>query len=680
MHESERMSALLALDILDSAPEKEFDALVAAAALICNVPISLVSLIDSDRQWLKANVGLAGVSETPRSAAFCAHTIEGNAILEVCDATQDARFAHNPLVTGAPNIRFYAGAPLRLSNGAAVGSLCVIDREPRTLTALQLTILGHLATAASQALESRRQARAFLTSEARFRTLSEASPLGVFATDDDGGFTYTNARWLEIFGLSAEEAATSGWSRALHPDDQPAVLAEWQRTTAERQEFDMEFRVRRDDGTTRHVRSISRPTLNALGDVTSYVGSVNDITERKAQDVELRRSEQLLRRTGALADVGGWELDLISGELEWSAQTRIIHGVSDTYRPCLEEAIEFYAPEARPIIEAAVARTMADGTGWDLELPFIQASGDRIWVRAVGYAELAEGKPVRLTGAFQNITQRVEQRQDLETARDRMTLATESAGIGVWDLHVSTGALLWDTGMYALFGLSPSIGVATYDLWARHLHPDDRADAEQTLRDSLSGIREFRTEFRIVWEDGSIHHLGASAKVTRDESGAALRLVGVSWDVTSKRQLTLKLADQHEMLRVTLQSIGDAVITSDGSGCITWLNPVAERLTGWCSADAQGSPVMDVFRIVDGVTREAVEDPVAVCLRSDTAKSPPGHSVLCSRDGSEFDIENTIAPIRNALGDVLGVVLVFRDVSEQRHLSGKRATMRLTTH
>ncbi|TXC67530.1 GAF domain-containing protein [Piscinibacter aquaticus] len=141
--ESERLRSLAKLEVLDSEPEREFDALVHAAALVCGVPISLISLIDADRQWFKANLGLPGVSETPREVAFCAHAILQDDIFEVPDATADPRFADNALVTGHPAIRFYAGAPLRLSDGAHAGTLCVIDRQPRRLDALQRELLGH---------------------------------------------------------------------------------------------------------------------------------------------------------------------------------------------------------------------------------------------------------------------------------------------------------------------------------------------------------------------------------------------------------------------------------------------------------------------------------------------------------------------------------------------------------
>jgi GAF domain-containing protein len=194
LDEPERLRALELLDVLDSASEREFDVLVTTATLVCGVPISLVSLIDHDRQWFKANVGLPSLTETPRDVAFCAHAILYDGIFEVPDTLADPRFADNPLVTTVPDIRFYAGATLRLSDGAHVGTLCVIDRVPRQLSQQQREALRLLSIAVVQALESRRMARAFLASEARFRMLSESSLLGVFATDAAGACTYTNAR------------------------------------------------------------------------------------------------------------------------------------------------------------------------------------------------------------------------------------------------------------------------------------------------------------------------------------------------------------------------------------------------------------------------------------------------------------------------------------------------------
>ncbi|MDF1763426.1 MAG: GAF domain-containing protein, partial [Oleibacter sp.] len=214
-----RLSALIELDILDTSSEVEFDALVKAASLVCNAPISLISLVDAERQWFKANVGLPGTTETPRELAFCAYAIHDDDIFEVEDASKDPRFIDNPLVTSNPDIRFYAGAPLTLQNGARVGTLCVIDTEPRKLNEHQRATLQWLGKAAAKALEGRRAllaerqivkqisevANQLSQSEARFRIFSEASPCGIFATDANGSCTYTNRRWQEIYGLSLEE-------------------------------------------------------------------------------------------------------------------------------------------------------------------------------------------------------------------------------------------------------------------------------------------------------------------------------------------------------------------------------------------------------------------------------------------------------------------------------------------
>ena len=158
--EVDRLAALHGLDILDSGPEEEFDALIRVASLVCEVPISLISLVDSERQWFKANLGLPGVFETSRDVAFCAHAILDDKLFEVPDAKLDTRFADNPLVTDAPDIRFYAGAPIVLSDGSRIGTLCVIDREPRQLSATQREIVNNLALAAAHAMEGRRAIRA----------------------------------------------------------------------------------------------------------------------------------------------------------------------------------------------------------------------------------------------------------------------------------------------------------------------------------------------------------------------------------------------------------------------------------------------------------------------------------------------------------------------------------------
>ena len=155
-NEAGRLAALHAYAVLDTEAEGAYDDLTQLAAEICETPVALVTLVDAHRQWFKSKVGV-DVSETPREFAFCAHTILESKVLQVPDATQDPRFKDNPMVIGAPGIRFYAGAPVYTPDGHALGTLCVVDRRARTLAPHQLRSLRVLAQSVSAQLEIRRK-------------------------------------------------------------------------------------------------------------------------------------------------------------------------------------------------------------------------------------------------------------------------------------------------------------------------------------------------------------------------------------------------------------------------------------------------------------------------------------------------------------------------------------------
>jgi len=154
-NETIRLKVLLDYKVLDTPPEANFDDLTLLASLICHTPIALISLVDANRQWFKSKVGIDAV-ESSREVAFCAHTILQDGILIVPDALVDERFADNPLVTGAPHIRFYAGAPLKTASGLNLGTLCVIDRHARKLSGNQQSALRALSRQVVAQLEFRR--------------------------------------------------------------------------------------------------------------------------------------------------------------------------------------------------------------------------------------------------------------------------------------------------------------------------------------------------------------------------------------------------------------------------------------------------------------------------------------------------------------------------------------------
>jgi diguanylate cyclase (GGDEF)-like protein/PAS domain S-box-containing protein len=411
------LARLRELLILDTAPEPMLDQLVQWAAEVCDAPIALISLIDSDRQWFMANHGLPGVTETPRSQAFCAHAILGEALFEVSDAAADPRFQANPLVTGEPGIRFYAGMPLAMAGGERIGTLCVIDRQARTLSAGQAQTLSRLAHLAAQAVQMRGELmnkalkvrtayeEQLAASEMQHRAIVEEQSELICLARADGTLQYVNLAYAQTFGGTA--ASLSG--RSLFDCVPPAEHA------LVRQRI--EFALRGDGPAVGENRMLDAEgkelwvawthSVHVHSDGSLLLRSVGrDISAQKLAETALRANENFLRRTGRVAGVGGWELELSSGTLIWSQETRRIHDVPDTFVPTLANAIDFYGADARPRIEAAVRLATSSGMGWDLELPLTTATGRAIWVRAVGEVEFEAGQPVRLVGAVQDISVR----------------------------------------------------------------------------------------------------------------------------------------------------------------------------------------------------------------------------------------------------------------------------------
>lgn len=196
-NEPERIKALKQYAILDTFPEQDYDDFTFLVSLICDVPIALITLVDESRQWFKSKTGL-NVNETPREVAFCAHTILNDRAMIIDDATQDERFSENPLVTGSPNIRFYAGVPLITPGGFGIGTLCAIDSKPRQITDVQEQALKVLAGQVMVHLEQRRVSRMLAEALEKIKVMEGLIPICSYCKNirRDTGFWTTLEEYL----------------------------------------------------------------------------------------------------------------------------------------------------------------------------------------------------------------------------------------------------------------------------------------------------------------------------------------------------------------------------------------------------------------------------------------------------------------------------------------------------
>lgn len=291
--EQDRLAALNAYRILDTEPEESFDDLTGLAARLCNAPISLISLVDEDRQWFKSERGL-GVRETCRADSVCHHAIQQDLpVYVVPDLAADERFSSGPLVDPPFSLRFYAGAVLRDPDGHALGTLCVLDHQPRQgLTDDQAEALVALGRQVMSLLALRRALAKRRDSEAQFRALADAMPQMVWSTLPDGYHDYYNARWYEFTGVPAGSTDGEAWNGMFHPEDQERAWARWRRSLATGEPYEIEYRLRHHSGEYRWTLGRALPIRGEDGEISRWFGTCTDIHDQRS----LAESQSLLSR------------------------------------------------------------------------------------------------------------------------------------------------------------------------------------------------------------------------------------------------------------------------------------------------------------------------------------------------------------------------------------------------
>ena len=351
-NEIARLAALREAEVLDTAAEETFDSLVRAAATICHVPIALVSLIDADRQWFKASIGL-DTRETPRDLAFCAHAILGDETFVVEDAHRDPRFSDNPLVTGDPRVRFYAGSPIITGDGQALGTVCVIDHQPRQLTAGQLEGLRGLAHTAGAYLDLRRTVRALADTnralvEVRAAEAETQSSLAelldlahdlIQVTDLDGCARFTNRAWKEALGYSERELADLRPIDIVAPEHKAWVVAQREALGRGTNVALETFALIAADGHRVFVEGKGSPVFKA-GKVIGFRSVLRDVTATR--EAQRAKREQV---TAAANGLRG-PLATLSGALSYLADSplppseRTVLDVARTATDRLQEQVQ----------------------------------------------------------------------------------------------------------------------------------------------------------------------------------------------------------------------------------------------------------------------------------------------------------------------------------------------------
>ena len=400
-------------------------------------------------------------------------------------------------------------------------------------------------------------------SEAQYRILAEVSPQVIWMGDSTGYITYCNRYWFQYTGLTMGQSLGDSWVSALHPDDREEALTRWRQAAASNSQYETEIRLRRaSDAEYRWFIVRGLPSHNSSGQIVRWVGTANDIHDRK--QIEIERARLL--------------------ETEQAA------------------------------------------------------------------------------------------RAELETERSRLEQILQQFPLGVVIAEAPSGKIQFhnsETTRLLRYTFLPS---DTYEAYRQHsaFHADGRPyqPEEFPLFRALSFGELVRAEeINYRRGDGTFAVFSVDSAPIFDLEGRIVAAVSTFNDISERKRAEEALFQEKELAQVTLRSIGDAVITTDAQGQVQYLNPIAETLTGWTQTEAQGLPLPEVFQIINETTRERVANPAAKALQENTIVGLANHTILIARNGDEFAIDDSAAPIRSSDGQVIGAVLVFHDVTQNRSLA-----------
>jgi len=677
-NEAERLARLQLLEVLDSGPEPIFDALTRTASQICDTPVALLSLIDTDRQWFKSNIGLPGVEQTPRDIAFCAHAIAQNELLEIPDATQDPRFIDNPLVTSQPNIRFYAGAPVTLSGGQNIGTLCVVDQKPKELTLLQRETLTSLAAVAAQALEMRKkaleldrfntslldQAQALNAKDLLYQTIVEDQTDLISLSLPNGELTFVNDAYAAHFGKNARDMVGKNLLDFVAPQDKQTVNAHLEALCKTPGIALGENQMQSAGSEARWVAWSNRSLGDAHGKVVGLHSVGRDITDRKRMELALRDSQERYRSLYESTPVMMHSID---------EQGRLLF-VSDKWLHTLgygrDEVIgklstDFFTPASRNYAQTQVLPAFFEsGRCEDIPYQLVHKNGQLIDVLlSATLKEATEVRPAHSLAVLEDVTEKNAITKALHAQEERLTLATTANQIGIWEMDLHTGRLEWSDTMFQIFGGSRETFRSSLEDWSSKVHPDDLPHSERAFEQFITSNAPMDIDFRVVLDNGTIRYVNARAVVIDDQAGVPARVLGTNHDVTERKIIEQALAYSEQRLRTIANNLPVLIshISTDYRYTFTndnyqaWYS-LSDPIVGKTISEVFG---VDIFRKVEHQINAALAgDSVTFELVSDVPYSPR-HLLV------------HYIPDRDTEGNIHGVFGMVQDRTEQ-HLDRER--------
>ena len=553
--EAARLRALEHYRLLDTPREQDFDEIAEAAAELCETPIAVVNLVGDGRQFFKAEVGL-GVRETPLESSFCRQAILQEDFLYIPDATRDPRFGGNPLVTGDPGLRFYAGALLKTAEGYPVGTVCVLDTKPRELTDRQRRGLMRLARQAMAQMELRRSLRE--QAEQRLlheRILDSATDYAIVAADPQGRVTRWNAGAERTLGWSEAEMLGRSIEAFFTPEDRAAGLAatEMRQALACGSAPDERWHLGKDG--SRFWASGQMMTLRSeAGETIGFLKILRDRTEQREAGAALRASELRYRSLVEVSPQVVW-----FGDADGRVTYCNAYWYDYTGLPAGETGegswMGVIHPDHREATRAAWFDAARSERPYEVEFPLRRADGQYRWF-------LSRAQPLReADGAVRSWIGTSIDIHERKVAEERFATLTELAPAIIWFGNPDGSLSYLNDRWYAYTGQTPESALPLG--WAEVIHPDDLPGLSRAWEHARTSETVYDTEARLRRSDGAYRWFLIRAEPVRDGSGNVVGWLGSDSDIHDRRQMEDDLRRAREQLHLAVEATGTGIFDYD---------------------------------------------------------------------------------------------------------------------
>ncbi|MEZ7500107.1 PAS domain S-box protein [Flavobacterium sp. Arc3] len=676
LNESERIKALESYSILDSLPEEEYDSITQLASYICGTPIALITLLDENRQWFKSSVGGIEASETSRDISFCQYTIMGEDVYEVNNAEENEIFANNPLVTGSPDIRFYAGAPLHDANGFNLGSLCVIDTKPRILSKEQKNALKLLASQVVLLLDLRKKNVDLNTTQLEFHNFIELSRDLVCIANVDATFHKVTPAFTAVLGYTKEELEGRPFVNYIHPEDLDKTYKEIEKLALGHKTISFENRYLCKNGAYVLLSWNTSPDPKT-GNLYCIA---RDITfDRKKQEIVVQTKNELkailnssefsiiatdLDGTVKQFNRGaenllGYQADEVVGK-ESITLFHMVNEVVQRSQELSEELGEFIEPGFEVFFAKALKFGIADTQDWT----YLSKDGSAFPVQlSVTDIRNSLGEITGYLGIAKDVSKEKEAEHNLLNSNILLDESQRIAKIGSWKYDIGTNNLVWSEGHYTIFELPQLPENELNDAYRSRIHPEDLIILDELSDNVVKTGENFKINYRIVLPDGRIKQIVEIGQPYKNRRREVVGMQGTIQDVTDEKTAEQNLIDANKLLdeSQTIAKIG------------SWKYDLVTNDLYWSKGHYQ---IFELEELppnqLNAISKSRIHpDDLSVLEESDKIMMETGNDFKISYrvlfpDNRVKQILEIGQPYRNKKGEIIGMQGTIQDITKER--------------